>query len=189
MSDEPIGSKLVPSPLDAYVTAEPDEPVFTLQGGDPLAAPLVIMWARLARARCGLGFQPIATYDWLDKIIDENQVEGDAARDDLLVRATESETVAWAMQSYIKGQLTMHVETAEIKPVEHRLDLHDYKIYCANRISNAFSEMNDMMSQLDILDPDNPVIESIRNEIVALRSLFNEVEPRPGRKLDNVERW
>lgn len=185
----PLGSKLDPSPLDAYVTAEPDEPVFTLQGGDPLAGPLVMLWARLARARCGLGFEPEASIEWATAIFKDNQAFKSAERDDLLRRATEAEQICWAMTAYRKGQREQVAEDNAQRNVETRLDLHDYKIYCANRISNAFSELNDMMSQLDILDPDNPVIESIRNEIVALRSLFNEVEPRPGRKLDNVERW
>jgi hypothetical protein len=192
MSDDPelpLGSKLEPSPLDAYISAAPDEPTFTLQGGDPLAAPLVVLWARLARARCGLGFEPEATMHWLDKVFRDTQVFKSNEREDLLRRATEAEMVCWAMTAYMKGHKAETRESAEIKPVEARLDLHDYKIYCANRISNAFSEMNDMMSQLDMLDPDNPVIESIRNEIVSLRTLFNEVEPRPGRKLDNVHSW
>jgi len=189
MSDEPIGSKLIPSPLDAYVSAEPDEPVFTLQGGDPLAGPLVIMWARLARARCGLGFEPEASLHWMDKVFRDYQVTASNEREDLLRRATEAETICWAMSAYRKGQTQQIVDDEEQRSVAARLDLHDYKIYCANRISNAFSEMNDMMSELDKLDPDNPVIESIRNEIVSLRTLFNEVEPRPGRKLDNVDSW
>jgi len=190
MTNEPIGSKLVPSPLDAYASAEPDEPIFTLQGGDPLAAPLVILWARLARARCGLGFEPEATMTWLDRIFRDTQVYKSNERDDLLRRATESEAISWAMVNYRQGQRTQVTEAAD-QPglVELKLDLHDYKIYCANRISNAFSEMNDMIEQLSKLDPDNPVIESIFNEIVALRNLFNEIEPRPGRKLENVHSW
>jgi hypothetical protein len=43
----------VVAPLDAYATAKPDEPTFTLQGGDPLAGPLVRTWAFLARRRAG----------------------------------------------------------------------------------------------------------------------------------------
>jgi hypothetical protein len=185
----PLGSKLEPSPLDAYVSAEPNEPVFTLQGGDVLGAPLVIMWARLARALCGLGFEPIATYDWLDSIVKNHQVEKDEDKENLLRRATEAEQVAWAMGNYRKGH---NVEAADAQPVlvELKLDLHDYRIYCANRLSNAFSEMNDMIEQLDKLGlEDEDVIPSIKNEIVALRMLFNKVEPRPGRKLDNVWKW
>lgn len=185
----PLGSKLDPSPLDAYVTAEPDEPIFTLQGGDPLSGPLVILWARLARARCGLGFEPEASLAWMHTVFKDNQVLKSAERDDLLRRATEAEAICWSMTAYRKGQVTQAADDEVQRNVAARLDLHDYKIYCANRISNAFSELNEMMSELDKLDPDNPVIESIHNEIVSLRTLFNEIEPRPGRKLDNVERW
>jgi len=186
---EPIGSKLVPSALDAYVSAEPDEPVFTLQGGDPLAPPLVIMWARLARARCGLGFEPEATLDNIARIIRENQVETENEANDLLKRATEAEQVSWSMSAYAKGQLTLDLE-ADIKPVELRLDLHDYRIYCANRLANAFSEMTDMIEQLGKLGyDDEDTIASIKNEVLALRLLFNAVEPRPGRRLSNAFKW
>ena len=184
-----LGSKLDPHPLDAYQSAEPNEPVFTLQGGDPLAAPLVILWARLARARCGLGFEPQATIDWLSSVVARHQVEAGNKREDLLRRSTEAEMVCWAMEAFHKGHHAEPEDATQPTLVGLKLDLHDYRIYCANRISSAFSELNEMMDELDKLNPGDPVIESISNEIINLRTLFNEIEPRPGRKLDNVDEW
>ncbi len=187
----PLGSKMELSPLDAYVSAEPNEPVFTLQGGDPLAGPLVILWARLARARCGLGYEPEATENWIEAVLRDNQVETDNEQENLLRRATSAEQIAWAMGHYRKGNLGQLLDADnEPVPVTTRLDLHDYRIYCASRLSNAFSEMNDMIEQLQQFDFDNPaILQSIHNEIVSLRELFNMVEPRPGRKLSNVNQW
>jgi len=189
MTEEAKGSKLDPSPLDAYATAEPNEPIFTLQGGDVLAGPLVIMWARLARARCGLGFEPIATFDWLHDIVKNHQVEKQGEIANLLFRATEAEQVAWAMGNYRKGHAFEEAEAA-VPKVEARLDLHDYRIHCASRISNAFSEMADMIDKLIELGfDDGEVIASLKNHIVALRILYNDVEPRPGMRIENVWKW
>lgn len=43
-------TKRNPSPFDCYDKADPDEPMFVLLGRDPLAGPLVALWAQ-ARAR------------------------------------------------------------------------------------------------------------------------------------------
>jgi len=189
MTEETKGSKLDPSPLDAYVTAEPNEPVFTLQGGDVLAGPLVIMWARLARARCGLGFEPIATFDWLHDIVKNHQVEKQGEISDLLFRATEAEQVAWAMGNYRKGHAFEETEAA-VPKVEARLDLHDYLIHAASRISNAFSELADMIEPLEKLGITNAeIIPALKNEILALRLLYNVVEPRPLMRIENVYKW
>jgi hypothetical protein len=72
--------------LDAYPTAKPGEPTFTLQGGDPFAPGCVLEWAKRARA---YGF---------------TLPEDSAEREDLLLRATNAEQVAWEMQAYQRGQ-------------------------------------------------------------------------------------
>ena len=55
-----MSTKDEPGPLDGLLTAKPGEPIFTLQGGDPLAAPLVREWARQARERAHSGEVPDA---------------------------------------------------------------------------------------------------------------------------------
>jgi hypothetical protein len=72
--------------LDAYPTAKPDEPTFTLQGGDPFAPPCVLEWAKKARLFA-------LTLD-----------EDDPRRADLLLRATSAEEVAWEMLAYQRGE-------------------------------------------------------------------------------------
>ena len=47
-----MGTKNNPGKFDCYENAEPDEPVFILLGRDPLAAPLVRLWAMM-REECG----------------------------------------------------------------------------------------------------------------------------------------
>jgi hypothetical protein len=40
-----MGTKTNPGDFDCYARAEPDEPLFTLLGRDPLAGILVMIWA------------------------------------------------------------------------------------------------------------------------------------------------
>lgn len=79
-------TKAEPGPFDAFETAKPDEPIFTLQGGDPLAAPLVLEWARRARTAA------LALPDDTPR------------QEELLLRATSAEEVAWSMQAYLRGE-------------------------------------------------------------------------------------
>lgn len=72
--------------LDAYPTAAPGEPTFTLQGGDPFAPACVLEWAKRARAFA------------------LTLPEDDPRQDELLLRATSAEQVAWEMQAYQRGE-------------------------------------------------------------------------------------
>jgi hypothetical protein len=167
------GSKKEPSALDAYRTAEPDEPVFTLQGGDVLAHETLKFYIENRRR---------AAVDLPHSRHRENELK----------RCTEAEEVLWAMKSYFKGERqTLHnVETESRLAEAEALDLHTYRVYCAGRLSNAFSEMNEMVGKLRTLGwDDGSVLNSLHNEIVALRALFNEIEPRPGMRIDNVHNW
>ncbi|RPJ86301.1 MAG: hypothetical protein EHM18_06935 [Acidobacteria bacterium] len=185
MSEEPVGSKDNPSPLDAYQTAAPDEPIFTLQGGDPVSELLVLFWVELARARCGLAFDPLDTCNKLARVIRESQVKDDADRNNLLTRATEAEQVAWSMKDYKLGRPS-EAKGEDVKPVEYRLDLHDYRIYAAGRVSSAFSELHEAAEKLEQLGyPQKRTLAKIHTEIGRLRTLYNELEPRPGMQLRN----
>jgi len=84
-------TKEVPGAFDAFETAKPGEPIFTLQGGDPLAAPLVLQWAKAARLK-GLELREST-----------NPVEQDKG-EVLLLKATEAEQISWDMDRYRKGE-------------------------------------------------------------------------------------
>ena len=61
------------------------------------------------------------------------------------------------------------------------MNLFDARRLAASRISNMFSELSDLCDQLEELGYDNklPIVQQIK----ALRLLFNQVEPRPGRHI------
>lgn len=164
------GSKLAPSALDGHLRAEPNEPTFTLQGGDQFAHEAVRSY--IARRRNAA-----------------IKLDNEKKRADELFRCTEAEKVLWAMENYYKG-LPNEEEERATSSAENLLDLHDYRIHCARRIANAFSEMNDMIGQLGELGfEDQDALRTMHNEIVSLRSLFNDIEPRPGQRIDNVHSW
>src|SRR5205085_1542980 len=112
------------APLDAYVTAKPDEPTFTLQGGDPLAEPLVQLWAHLARVRTGL---LTGDADWIYPALkaachpDSDLSGNEREVNNLLLRATAAEEVSWAMRDYCRGNTSSGKASPEI-PAENSLD-------------------------------------------------------------------
>lgn len=80
------GTKALPGPFDAFESAKPDEPIFTLQGGDKWAPELVLVWARKARTEA--------------LAVEESKP---ARALELKLRATSAEGIAWNMQAYQKG--------------------------------------------------------------------------------------
>lgn len=87
MTDQIISTKDQIGSYDAIETLKPGEPVFPLQGGDPLAPLCVMIWAWKARR--------------LARTMDEAEQAKDIAR--LLRKASAAEEVAWAMRDYQKG--------------------------------------------------------------------------------------
>ena len=148
-----MNAEEVVAPLDAYATAKPDEPTFTLQGGDPLAPALVREWALLARVRAGLIPDASGILGQALEAAAMHSVRDDEReRDSLLVRATAAEEVSWAMDAYQKG------EHATDKPSEaqdthldelQRIDLHDLKVRVASKLSNFRCEMIEMCEALE----------------------------------------
>lgn len=176
------------APLDAYATAKPDEPTFTLQGGDPLGAPLVRLWSILARLRAGV-FQPASLKMWLDGVVEvannHRTGEDERERDSLLVRATAAEEVSWTMDDYAQGRhaeaLVLEVLTeVEQKPLEEiaRLDLHDLRIKVAQRLSNFSSELVEMTDKLGDRDFDADVLTHMSALADGLKILSDQIEPR-----------
>jgi uncharacterized protein YhaN len=122
---------------DAYYTAKPGEPVFTLQGGDELASYCVLEWARRARERA---------MAIMRREIDAPESEAQ----ELLKRATAAEAIAWDMQAYFRGHKE-EIQQAKlpekvIDPSE--LDAWSTRINAARRVDNCVAELTDQVELL-----------------------------------------
>lgn len=175
------------APLDAYVTAKPDEPVFTLQGGDPLAAPLVRLWAWMARGRAGIcqpkNLMSHAGVACLIEIVEKHSVADDEReRDNLLLRATAAEQVSWAMDDYVKGNHGVdrpsEAEDTHLTELQ-RIDLHDLKVRAAQKLSNHRSEVLGIREALiERGYEDAAVVDRLIAVEKELKALNEAIEPR-----------
>lgn len=185
MTEEPE----VVAPLDAYVTAKPDEPTFTLQGGDPLAAPLVRLWAFFARRRAATVRIEEGIFAELIEAGIGHRVEHDEReRDNLLVRATAAEQVSWEMDSYSRGEINADVPTtaADTHLTElQRIDLHDLRVRAAQKLNNFHSELIDMREALQRAGfTDMEPLSDLKTAAYNLRLLNEMIEPRRLMKKD-----
>ena len=173
-------SKLDPSPLDGYESAKPDEPIFTLQGGDPLASSLVRIWAYLARVRCGLR----GDVSWISApimVAELNSVaHDDNAVRELLTRATQAEMISWHMDGYRRGEETTEEQVARMTDLE-RLDVYDLRRRTVSLITGFFSELIDNMNRLHEYNFGSPELDNVIHEAVAtLRSIAHDIDVRKG---------
>lgn len=139
------------APLDAYSTAKDGEPTYTLQGGDPLSAPLLRIWSIFARIQAGVipeqGTEHV--YKQILKAANAHTPEGERDRENLLVRATETEKLSWIMDDYLKG-----IDRGEIVEVKKdfsefkKLDLYDLRRRCSSFISEMRGEFNGFRLEL-----------------------------------------
>lgn len=148
-----------PGPFDAFETAKPNEPIFTLQGGDPLAPGLVLLWAKHAR-REGLRLQ------------DQNPKS--AAALELLLRATSAEEIACDMKAYQRGEASHSDQAAAYKQSREvggtttsenpealeKLMRHRALRWCEERLGNADSEVTEVHTALEELgfNKDSPAL-------------------------------
>jgi hypothetical protein len=187
MTDIPIATKEHPAPLDAFETAKPDEPLFTLQGGDPLAAPLVQLWAMAARCRAGLipadKFLTKDTLNGLTNAAIRHSVAGDEReRDNLKVRATAAEEVSWAMDDYRNGHVGTDVptEAADTHLSElQRIDLYELKVRAAQKLSSFRSELREIREALEKAGLDMVLVPPMFEAVDRRLGLIKEaIEPR-----------
>lgn len=173
MSDEPE----IVAPLDAYATAKPDEPVFTLQGGDPLAGPLVRLWACMARRRAGVAGKIPA--DDLTRITTQHQAPNEREATNLLVRATAAEEVSWMMDSYLRGEVQEKVEIEEVDGLDDqaRIDLHDFRVRSAQKLSDMVANLIEISDELHRRGHHDgvPAMKRVAHQIKNIAGL---VEPR-----------
>lgn len=91
---EAFSTKEIPGEFDAIETAKPGEILFTLQGGDPLAPLVVMVWAWKARRLA-------------------REMDDEKAAEKLLRKATNAEGVAWAMKEQQNGERPIEGENAK----------------------------------------------------------------------------
>lgn len=175
MTEAPVGSKENPSPLDAYATAEPTEPTFTLQGGDPLAASLVRLWAYLTRVRTGMR----GDVAWIATPIyaaESSSVEDDKEQcKNLLKRATEAEQISWYMDGYRRGETSLAEQVKELSDLE-KLDIYDVRRRCATSIHYFWSELKgyqERLTEFGFMEPE--LDNSIEGVVLALRSISDKI--------------
>lgn len=190
MTDLDVSTKDHPGEFDALETAKPDEPIFVIQGGDPLGPPTVQCWADLARKEARrimdgerADFQP-------ENDRDEYQLteadERDADR--LLRKATNAEQVSWAMKAYQRGDTqpsggrATYNDLPEVMTVDaadraaQRKALIAYAGQLNNALAIAFA-VAEGLSKLDVLPEANV---KIREAVERLKQASTEVEPRRG---------
>jgi hypothetical protein len=174
MTDALTPTREEPGPFDGMENAKPGEPVFTLQGGDPLAAALVQLWADAARVRAGIitadslaiGFAKLAG-------VAAREPVGQHKRDEMKIRATEAEAIGWEMSAYRKGEKLVeketesysgHKESGESKEQAKRTrSLHDL----AHNIEEAKYYVSETALGLDSLDRTHPAVASRLRDIAA----------------------
>lgn len=174
-------TKSIPAPLDAFETAKPDEPIWTVQGGDPLGAPLLRLWAVFARIQAGR-ITPNCTNFIFEELLKASQrfrVDTEDAENNLLARAYETEQISWQMDDYFRG-LTVE-EIFKPKDIDDfaKLDIHDLRRRCANLISQFFSELNDYREELRKREwVDDTLDDLIEKAVFDLRVIMAGIEIR-----------
>jgi hypothetical protein len=111
-----LSTKDKPGDYDAIETAKPGEPLFPIQGGDPLGPPCVQFWADEARSLARrimsgeeAGFQPGDG----DEVYHPSEMDKRQAKK-LLEKATQAEQVKWAMEAYQRGEVVVEAVTANV---------------------------------------------------------------------------
>lgn len=177
MNDELIiPTKDRPGSYDAIETAKPDEPLFPIQGGDPLGPSTVLHWAKLAREE-GLrltGDHPEGSKEY---------VRGER----LLHKATMAEQVAWAMQEYQRGHVPVEAKRATYNddsrdPVAASAarSEREARIRAAAAMQNALAQIADQAELLATLGICDTEVAELFDVVGTLKCVAAEVEPRRG---------
>lgn len=159
-------TKEQPSALDGYERAKPGEPIFTLQGGDPLAVEMTKEYIH-RRRKAALGIE------------DEQKQQAE------LARCTEAERTLWAMQEYLRsGKVEEEDEREQLnEPVA--IDLHDRRVRAAGKISYMRGDLNEILVELlpdwmaaGGVEESEALIDELEELIGQLRAVYFVIEPR-----------
>jgi hypothetical protein len=182
MMDDPIPTKEEPGPFDGIESLKPGEPVFPLQGGDPLAAPLVQLWADAARVRAGIGHLDAAAFARLAQAAQDKA--GPHKREELLLRATNAEAIGWAMDAYRKSEKVVeretesysgHKESEESKQqADRRRVLHDL----AQQLEEAKYHANETAMALEDIGDFPASVAELREVVAQLDRIAKVIRPK-----------
>jgi hypothetical protein len=157
-ADGLISTKEKPGALDGFERAKPDEPIFTLQGGDPIAVRLVKVYIWLRRR---------AAF----KIADDRKREAE------LLRCSEAERQLWAMEEYLRSGKVDEKDETPHGNLPAEIDLFDYRVRAAQKVSGMACELLEIDEELRrrefIYDSDEA-----KALVEGLRLLRKELEPR-----------
>lgn len=167
MTDGHVSTKDHPGDYDALETAKPDEPIFTLQGGDPLGEPTVLYWADQARKLA-------------------RQSDSPQERHRLLEKAKMAEKVAWAMKDYREGTADLPatepigVAEAQTESTVERVRQRQALIAGVSVLHNALATVNDLAETIEKMDVHPEVVQRLRHDVESLRLSADTIEPRRG---------
>lgn len=187
MTEALVPTKEHPAPLDAFETAKPDEPIWTVQGGDPLGPPLLRIWAWAARIRAGVIDPAIpdeerAVSELVAAARDHGVSHDDKEVRNLKIRATATEEISWTMEEYAKGQVNADQpsEAADTHFDElARIDLHDLRVRFVSKLGNAIFELREAGKALRDKGYDNTwLLDEIEVAAEGLDHIREVIEPR-----------
>lgn len=158
IEDVIVSTKDRPGEYDAFETAKPGEPIFTLQGGDIHAPATIEFWADLHRTAGRK--EPKAEL-----------------RTKMLRKATRAEEQAWIFRDYYAGRSIEEVAQAKRFESEDITDANVIRARHVDRLNNAVAEIvaaADAMVELGL------VAEAIRLRQSAdiAREISGLIEPR-----------
>lgn len=169
-----MSTKETPGPFDGLERAKPDEPVFTLQGGDPLGARLVRIWVWASR-----------------KTVLRNKALTDEERAGKLIKIREAEVIAEDMEEYRSGHV--HAAAEPETPKEERYSGHvsspeeieakrrfDVKKHASERLHNSVAEIVEASNALMDLDPEYYCSQAERLESISedLKERAMDIQPK-----------
>lgn len=179
-----------PGIYDAIETAKPGEPLFPLQGGDPLAPALVQMWADFSRVRAGTISAEVAGLNALaalGRAATDNPAP-DKKRAGLLTKATGAEQVRWSMESYQRGEVDVEGKRAryqdDSEPEPEREEARNERaarIKIAAALHNHLAGVNDVAEAIQALG--GPLADqalALFAIVPMLKRIAGEIEPRRG---------
>lgn len=168
MSDDPvISTKDRPGSYDAIETAKPGEPLFPVQGGDPIGPKTVQFW------------------------VDEQRKLALACTDEkraraMLQKASQAEEVAWAMLAYQRGEEA--VEERRLSYSDNHDETDEKRTTCeilihgAGRLHNALAIVAEVADSLakNRLAPFEEV--ALREAVEQIKEAAIKIEPRRGKE-------